>query len=232
MHYIYALTYSPNGKKYVGMTKNVYKRFYNHRCDLLNGNHVNERFQKDFDKTCGNILVDILEEVSDSDNPREREIYWINKLKTYDPNIGYNDKDPKFCKNIKLAQNQSENQDLFGYYTTIKGICKSKKITISKLENDLNIARGGLCKWKIHKPNSERIREVANYLGVSTSQIYGLEVEKDDRDECISEEDNLCEINVTLTRQNHSLGKISRNLDRIAEALDALIEIEKKKASK
>ena len=32
-------------------------------------------------------------------------------------------------------------------YDKIKNICKKKKITISKLEEDLGLSQGSVCKW-------------------------------------------------------------------------------------
>ncbi len=56
-------------------------------------------------------------------------------------------------------------------YEKIKEICKKKKVTISKLEEDLGISQGSVCKWGIVSPSVDKVKRVANYLGVDINKL-------------------------------------------------------------
>ncbi len=51
-------------------------------------------------------------------------------------------------------------------YSKIKEICKTKGISIRKLESDLEFSYGSVCKWNTNTPSFERITKVANYLSI------------------------------------------------------------------
>lgn len=53
----------------------------------------------------------------------------------------------------------------------IKIICKAKKITISKLEDDLGFAKGYIYKLDKSSPSVENAKKIADYLHVSITKI-------------------------------------------------------------
>lgn len=88
---IYTITNNINNKKYVGLSKNCYKRWYDHK-------EAAKRPKKPYQFRVpiynamrkygiNNFSFDIIEECP-IDKLKEREIYWIEKLDTY--NNGYN----------------------------------------------------------------------------------------------------------------------------------------------
>lgn len=89
---IYCITNNINGKKYVGLSKNCYKRWSDHYSKSYNSNR-----KDDIEKALylamrkygrENFSFEILEECEE-DKLKEREIYWINKLDSY--HTGYNE---------------------------------------------------------------------------------------------------------------------------------------------
>jgi len=56
-------------------------------------------------------------------------------------------------------------------YEKIKEICKGRKITISKLEEDLGISQGSVCKWGVISPSVDKVKKVADYLGVDINKL-------------------------------------------------------------
>ena len=56
---------------------------------------------------------------------------------------------------------------------SIRQICKEKKIAISKLEKDLGFGNGYINNVKPGKIPSDRIKAIANYLGVKATDIIG-----------------------------------------------------------
>ena len=56
-------------------------------------------------------------------------------------------------------------------YDKIKLICKKKKIPISRIEADLGLSSGSICKWNTVSPSVEKVKKVANYLSVDINKI-------------------------------------------------------------
>ena len=56
-------------------------------------------------------------------------------------------------------------------YEKIKEICKKKKITISKLEEDLKFSQGSVCKWGNVSPSVDKVKKVADYLRVDINKL-------------------------------------------------------------
>ena len=54
-------------------------------------------------------------------------------------------------------------------YSNVKAACKSKGISVMKLE--LGFARSSIYKWNKHQPGIEKIKKVADYLGVSMEYL-------------------------------------------------------------
>lgn len=92
---VYAIQHKGTGRIYVGSTKNVHNRFLSHLQQLKNGKHTNTAMQDDFDKYGEEYSLYVLDTISDI-GQKGLEYYWMEKLKTYDPRIGYNGNDPHF----------------------------------------------------------------------------------------------------------------------------------------
>ena len=51
-------------------------------------------------------------------------------------------------------------------YQKIKELCKEKKVSINKLEQDLGFARGYVSKLNTSSPSIENAKKIADYLDV------------------------------------------------------------------
>lgn len=56
-------------------------------------------------------------------------------------------------------------------YETIKDLCKSKGITVTKAESDMGYARSTLCKIDKNTPSIDKLQKIANYFGVSIEYL-------------------------------------------------------------
>ena len=90
MAYIYKIVNDINGKIYIGKTSNtVEERFKEHIQDSKKKRCEKRPLYDAMNKYgIGNFRIEQIEEVKNDEIASEREIYWINKLRTY---IGFND---------------------------------------------------------------------------------------------------------------------------------------------
>lgn len=134
MGVIYKITNIDNGKIYVGQTRNLKRRIkeYKYKSKKLNKKSkygiVIEMNKIGFD----NFKFEIIEEANDS-LLNEKEIYWINKLDSRNPLIGYNSKEGgKGGSLIELSKHKmSESSKAFRHSEEEK-IRRSKPIFILK----------------------------------------------------------------------------------------------------
>ena len=87
---IYKITNIVNNKCYIGQSANLINRIKKHIKTLISGTNRNENLQNAYNKYgTGNFTIEIIEECS-KESLDEREIFWIDYYKSYDPQYGYN----------------------------------------------------------------------------------------------------------------------------------------------
>lgn len=95
---VYSITNIINNKIYVGSSINIGSRFERHRNDLIKNKHGNQRLQRAWNKYGkDNFKFNILELVAKEDEVEilrdsllNREQFWIDFHKCYNPQFGYN----------------------------------------------------------------------------------------------------------------------------------------------
>lgn len=85
---IYKIENLVSGKIYVGQSRHIKSRFIQHKSELRNGSHYNKHLQYAWDKYGEVSFVFSIIEECPIELLNERELYWIDKLDTY--NSGYN----------------------------------------------------------------------------------------------------------------------------------------------
>ena len=87
---IYCITNRINGKKYVGSSICIHKRFGEHKTELRGKRHINSYLQKSYKKNGEeNFVFEIIEECP-KECLIEREEYWIAYYKSCNRKFGYN----------------------------------------------------------------------------------------------------------------------------------------------
>ena len=56
-------------------------------------------------------------------------------------------------------------------YENVKQLCKEKGVSISKIEDDLCFPRSYVCKWNDIEPGVQKVKKVADYLGVPIERL-------------------------------------------------------------
>lgn len=89
---VYIIKNINSGKSYVGSTITSFKkRLYHHFCCLKNNSHKNILLQRAWNKYGeDDFTYDILEQITDKQIIRERELYYINSLDCLNKKKGYN----------------------------------------------------------------------------------------------------------------------------------------------
>ena len=60
-------------------------------------------------------------------------------------------------------------------YDNVKKICEEKGISFGKIEKDLQLSNGSICKWNENEPGIRKVQKVADYLGVSIEELLAEE---------------------------------------------------------
>ena len=95
---IYVIENIVNNKKYVGKSKNVYKRIHQHVSDILilernyneNPHLLNSVNYYGLDNFKYYIVEEFIQDENLEENLKIRELYWMKKLNTLDREFGYN----------------------------------------------------------------------------------------------------------------------------------------------
>ena len=56
-------------------------------------------------------------------------------------------------------------------YDSVKTICDEKKISVGRMEKDIGLSNGSVCKWNENEPGIRKVQKVAEYLGVSIESL-------------------------------------------------------------
>lgn len=87
---IYQILNLVNGKFYIGKSVNIYKRWYNHQCELRKGKNKSPYLQAAWNKYGEDAFEFIVVELCDKNQLEIKEQHWIDTLGACDTELGYN----------------------------------------------------------------------------------------------------------------------------------------------
>lgn len=180
---IYCIKNLTNGKRYIGQSGDILKRWKSHIRDLKNNSHNNRLLQLDFcEYGIEGFSFSILEEMEDRIKLNEREQYWINKFKTFNEynqsvvltnenknNIRYMPVELLKGANVSLSRNTPDDYVSYITYEILIGLiseCYTNNTTaidlsINKVFKIRNLQRGKStgesCKKYLYKLNYIRL---------------------------------------------------------------------------
>lgn len=61
-------------------------------------------------------------------------------------------------------------------FDRIKILCEEKDVSISRLEQETDLANGSIRKWSNAIPSGDRLAKVADYFNVTTDYLLGRDI--------------------------------------------------------
>ena len=140
---VYKITNTANGKFYVGSSKDIYSRWYQHENSLNEGMHGNPHLQNAWNKYGGksSFIFEIIEECN-PEQQFEREQFYLNKLNPFDDN-GYNivrQISKKYMSDHYIVKKCEMCGGLYHTFSHLSKYCDECKEAIREYDKN----------WKIH----------------------------------------------------------------------------------
>lgn len=157
MAYIYKIENQLNHKMYIGKTNytNPQKRWKQHLADSQNPNRNHRALYRAINKYgADNFTFEIIEE---TDNPEEREIYYIAQYNTY--HFGYNET----LGGDGASYLELPEQDICKYYLMPHTLSETSQY----FNHDLSTIRQVLCKYNIPIISGQEINKQKFSLAVA-----------------------------------------------------------------
>jgi len=87
---IYKITNTDNNKCYIGQSVHMVQRLGDHKRNLRKGEHINEYFQRAYNKYgIDKFVYEVIEEC-DKEQLNDKELFWIDLFNSTDRGFGYN----------------------------------------------------------------------------------------------------------------------------------------------
>lgn len=166
MYYIYEITNSVTGRKYIGQTINHVKRFNAHMANLRKGVHKERLMQRDY-VLYGEESFDykLLNYASNHQESIKLEKHYMIVNKTYDEEYGYNSQDAYFNK-YQNSKPPINSQNYFYQVIKEKGVC------LTKVAEEVGISLRTLIR-NLNNPKSFNVKGFTKFV-----EVLGLDKEK------------------------------------------------------
>lgn len=99
-------------------------------------------------------------------------------------------------------------------FDRIKKLADSQGKSITRVEQDLNMSRNYLYKWKTMNPKSDSLEKVADYFHVSTDYLLGRTNSRDTANNDHIDVEDLVNDAAMLTSRDHALSDEDRDAIR------------------
>ena len=162
---IYCIENKVNGKRYIGKSIDVERRWNEHITQLRNNNHSNEYLQRSWNKYGENAFDFCVLEVCESEMLNNREIYWIDYYKSF--TNGYN-----------LTLGGDGGNTIAGYTEEQLNQLKQKhrSVSINKGENNpmSKLSESDVCEIIQKLLNGEYMGDIAREYNVNSATIRDI----------------------------------------------------------
>jgi group I intron endonuclease len=169
---IYRILNISNGKIYIGSSINLTKRKSRHFKDLLYKRHKNKHLQSSYDKYgASNFCFQIIE-YCDKKSLLQREQFYLDTLKPFNRNIGYNDQASATRKIFSYAHRRNIALSRLGKTTserTKSRISRALKGRVVSTETRLKLRKLNIGK-KLSKKHKEKLSKA--HIGLKATKKH------------------------------------------------------------
>jgi len=188
---IYSITNKTDGKRYIGQSKNIYKRLLTHCSKLRNNVHPNDHLQNAWNKYGeDNFELEVLAEC-DAEQLDEQEKYYIEKYKANDRQYGYcYEGGGSFYKTVSDETRQKLSDKFMGHEVSEETRRKLSKANVGKKMSDevkakiFELGEDG----KYHLPKKARQNLSAAMTGRHLSEEIRKKISNTEKGKVMSEE--------------------------------------------
>jgi len=182
---IYEIKNAVNNKKYIGMSKNIKKRWQKHKNMLKKNKHINKHLQNAYNKYGKEFFkFSVLEKVSNVDVLVEKEAFYIKKYNTCDRKQGYNfinyDKNYKAITHDETKEklsklNTGKNNPMYG-----RKLSKAVRKKLAEFSTGENNSQSKLSKSQVMQIRTlfnlgkHSRKQLANEFSISYSTIKDI----------------------------------------------------------
>lgn len=142
---IYKITNIKNGKFYIGSSINLELRHRQHILGLRANRHSCIRLQNSFNKYGEeSFKYEVIEELDSEDQIRDREQYYLDLTKCYDPKIGYNVQKKSKVDYVKRDASYRDivvlsiGKEIIGRFSDMKTTSKALGLTRERIRQILH----------------------------------------------------------------------------------------------
>lgn len=168
MFHIYKIKCLANGKVYIGQSKNIDKRWKEHRYELNRGIHHSIHLQRAWSKYGEDRFeFEIIETCSDQNTADERERYWIEEYDSTNKNKGFNLESGgnRFKKLSEETKRKIGRANKYHYHKKNKYILNSPEVIKRRSESNTGKKRSKEFRDKMSKIASQRTGERNPFYG-------------------------------------------------------------------
>ena len=72
---------------------------------------------------------------------------------------------------LRYLQNPIRRKEIGMIYKNIKEAAEKQKLSINSLEDKISVSHGSICKWDRNRPSVDKVKAVADILGVSIEEL-------------------------------------------------------------
>lgn len=167
---VYEIKNIQNNKRYIGSSSNIDRRWREHKTLLIQGNHINNQLQTDWNNSGEiNFEFNILE-ITSKENKLIREQYYIERYKTYNSEYGYNKRRKNKIKSVTSCN--------FTITQKLKEIRLRNNLTLKQLSAISNVSYAYISDIENNKkcPTIDFVLKLCYALNCSVEDIFRINI--------------------------------------------------------